>query len=263
MGSTPASGRRERDGDRDVKPAGRTTNDALFGGALLLAQPERGEGYRVNVDALLLAREALLGPQATGAVDLGAGVGAVGLSLLLGGAGRVALVERDPWMAALARVNAAPFGPRASVIEAPVEELGALEPADLVVCNPPFTPPGRGPAPPEARRSGARHGETAPFLQAAARLLSEAGRACFIYPAGELEALLEALAPAGLALEALRAVHPSPRSAARVVIAQLALATAARRALGRPARCLSPWFERDERGQPERGLAAFVAGATL
>src|SRR5262245_55763877 len=56
------------------------TQDALFDGALTLFQPARG--YRVNIDALLLAAFAARGRRARRAIDLGAGVGAVGLSLL-------------------------------------------------------------------------------------------------------------------------------------------------------------------------------------
>ncbi|HEY2516385.1 MAG TPA: hypothetical protein VGI39_36190, partial [Polyangiaceae bacterium] len=58
------------------------TNDTLFGGRVQLAQPGRGEGYRVNVDAILLADFARRAPRARAAVDLGAGVGAVSLALL-------------------------------------------------------------------------------------------------------------------------------------------------------------------------------------
>src|SRR5579871_1698704 len=83
------------------------TQDALFGGSVVLFQPPRGAGYRTNVDALLLAafaaaptpgNAALVVPARAGdrgvrqpplrprsapvAFDLGAGVGAVGLALL-------------------------------------------------------------------------------------------------------------------------------------------------------------------------------------
>src|SRR5258708_18429344 len=78
------------------------TQDALFGGSVVLFQPPRGAGYRTNVDALLLAAFASAplpvprsstpvsrapGPRpASVAFDLGAGVGAVGLALLRFGA---------------------------------------------------------------------------------------------------------------------------------------------------------------------------------
>src|SRR5688572_3687828 len=94
------------------------THDALFAGNVSIRQPARSAGYRVNVDAILLAAFAarrLSGgarPEARTAlarhaVDLGSGVGAVGLSLLhLGAAARVTMVEIDVELAELARLNA-------------------------------------------------------------------------------------------------------------------------------------------------------------
>src|SRR4051794_39738762 len=89
-----------------------TTTDALFGGALALRQPSRGAGYRVNVDAILLAAFAagLIGARnrtSHHAVDLGAGVGAVGLSMLhFAATKRVTMIEIDPHLASLATENA-------------------------------------------------------------------------------------------------------------------------------------------------------------
>ncbi|HEY3668042.1 MAG TPA: hypothetical protein VGL19_18695, partial [Polyangiaceae bacterium] len=56
-----------------------TTSDSLYGGAVSLRQPARG--YRVNVDAILLAAFAAQGRRAKLALDLGAGVGSVALGL--------------------------------------------------------------------------------------------------------------------------------------------------------------------------------------
>jgi len=76
----------------DLSPAP-ATQDALFGGSVVLFQPPRGAGYRTNVDALLLAGFATSSKVAKVAFDLGAGVGAVGLALLRLGAARS--VRRD------------------------------------------------------------------------------------------------------------------------------------------------------------------------
>ena len=84
----------------------RATQDTLFGGKLELSQPARGEGYRVNVNAILLADFAQQGGRSKVAFDLGAGVGAVSLALLHWSAvERVTLVEIDPLAAELARAN--------------------------------------------------------------------------------------------------------------------------------------------------------------
>src|SRR5215471_4486521 len=126
------------------------TQDALFGGSVVLFQPPRGAGYRTNVDALLLAGfAARSGKAAAVAFDLGAGVGAVGLSLLrLGVARRVVLVEVDEQPAAMARRNLDANGwtDLGEVVRADVRDVARSRrgQATLVVCNPPYVAPGRG-----------------------------------------------------------------------------------------------------------------------
>src|SRR5262249_32310759 len=80
------------------------TEDALLGGRVRLLQPRKG--YRVAVDAVLLAA-AVDATETTRILDLGAGVGAVGLCI----ASRVAAsqitgIELQPELAALAERNA-------------------------------------------------------------------------------------------------------------------------------------------------------------
>jgi tRNA1(Val) A37 N6-methylase TrmN6 len=122
-----------------------TTEDALLGGRLAIRQPAKG--HRVGTDAILLAAAA----PAEGVdrlVDVGAGVGAVALSLLarLGGA-EADLIEKEADLAALAEENAARNGlkTRTRVLCVDVaqarerRDLGLQdEAADLIVTNPPF-----------------------------------------------------------------------------------------------------------------------------
>ncbi len=129
------------------------TVDALFGGRVSLLQPARGHGYRVNVDAILLASFAAQArPHAEVAVDLGAGVGAVSLSLMrLASVDRLVLVERDEAVAALARRNLElnAVADRATVqvgdlwVPLPQQLPAIVGTADLVVTNPPYTPASR------------------------------------------------------------------------------------------------------------------------
>ena len=198
--------------------------DALFGGEVTLRQPARGEGYRVNVDALHLA--AFAGARrARAAVDLGAGVGAVALALLHARAvERVMLVEIDPRAAALARTNLAEngWGERGEVVCADVARAAReyAGTAQLVVCNPPYVEPGRGRAPREPARARARSGELAAFAAAARAFCARRGRACFVYPAGELATLIETLRAAGLEPKRMRAVHASANRPARVMMVE-------------------------------------------
>jgi len=231
-------------------------HESFFGGQLSLRQAARGAGYRTNVDALLLCREAQHHAPIAHVLDLGSGTGIVGLALCsLGAASRVTLVEKDPLAAALARENARRFA-SADVRETDVAELGSSVGADVVVCNPPYTPSTRGRPALEPRRAMARQGDLAPFLAAARYHLRPGGsRAIFVYPAADLTTLVRSASQAGLHPITLRFVHARPvRSVARIVLLTLAPARGA-------FEVLPPWYEwiGTER---EPSLASFLAGAS-
>ena len=109
----------------------------------MLLQPKRG--HRVGTDAALLVAAA--GTPEGRIVDVGAGVGAVGLALAQRSAlASVDLVEIDPEAAALANGNAERNGlqARTRVLRLDVlnprarREAGLAESAGCVVTNPPF-----------------------------------------------------------------------------------------------------------------------------
>src|SRR5262245_60494228 len=80
------------------------TEDTLLGGRVQLLQPARG--YRVAVDAVLLAAAVDAAPTDQ-VLDLGAGVGAVGLCLAARLPGcQIVGIELQPALAALAERNA-------------------------------------------------------------------------------------------------------------------------------------------------------------
>jgi tRNA1Val (adenine37-N6)-methyltransferase len=201
------------------------TDDALFGGRVALRQPAKGEGYRANVDALLLAAFARSERVSKLAYDLGAGSGAVGLALLaLAATERVVLVEADGAASEAARANLETNGwaDRGEVLACDVGDAARLPPAgaDLVVCNPPYVAPGKGRAPKRPGTARARSGELVPFTRAARRVLGRRARACFVYPARELGALWSALLDAGLVPKRLRAVHADANARARIVLVE-------------------------------------------
>lgn len=202
-----------------------TTRDAIFGGRVVLHQPARRAGYRVNADALILASFAS-GRRARRAFDLGSGVGAVGLALLhLGGAQHVTMIEVDASMCTLARANAEANGwsDRIDVVLGDVREAARdhAARADLVVCNPPYVPHGRGRAPSPAHAKS-RQGSLAIFLDAARILLGRRSRACFVYPAIEATTLFTELRARGLEPKRLRAVHGKRNAPARVLLVECA-----------------------------------------
>lgn len=117
-----------------------TTEDALLGGRVRLLQPRKG--YRIAVDAVLLAASVeVLVDQSV--LDLGAGVGAVGLCLLARVPGcRVVGIELQPSLATLAERNAHLNG-LGSRMRTVVHDLAHPLPSDLalfdhVATNPPY-----------------------------------------------------------------------------------------------------------------------------
>jgi tRNA1Val (adenine37-N6)-methyltransferase len=206
------------------------THDALLGGALRFVQP--ASGYRVNVDSILLAAFASNGRRAQLAVDLGAGVGVVAMLLHHHGAAReLALVERDPALAELARQNLQGQAARGRVLVhdlsgggLPRELLGA---AELVVSNPPFFLASEHRAPKSAARQQARLGGLEPFIEAASRALSgPKSRAVFVYPARALGELLRAADAVKLVAKRLRFVHAYGDRPARLALVELRRARA-------------------------------------
>jgi tRNA1(Val) A37 N6-methylase TrmN6 len=214
-----------REGENSsLPPAGEEdhTADALLNGRLHLRQPLRG--HRVGSDAILLAAAA---PVEAGdrLIDIGAGVGAVGLALAQRcEMAHALLVEIDPALAALASENAVANKLAARAQVAALDFFSAHErrnaglvagAADLVVTNPPFFEPGGVRASPDAARARAhvlartKHG--APPLQrwiiAALALLAPGGCFVMIHRPDALGAILAACV-GRLGALALLPIHP-------------------------------------------------------
>ena len=234
-----------------------TTTDSLYGGAVRLLQPARG--YRVNVDAPLLAAFAAQGPRAQVALDLGAGVGSIALGLHhLQVATHFELVEREAPLVALAEENAreAKMSSRAWCCD-----LGSGLPdelkqtADLVVSNPPFFDPANSRQGPHAAKTRARFGDLTPFIEAAAAAVSGTRtRVVFIYPARELSRFLASAERARLVPKRLRLVHADAASPARVALVEL------RRAKPGGLVILPPLLEWAAKGVRSAEVAQILAG---
>lgn len=209
-------------GERD------TSVDAVLGGRLRVRQPL--QGHRVGHDAILLAA-ATGGRAGEHAVEFGAGVGAAGLALAARVEGlKVALVEIDPTLAALAAGNARlnALDARVTAICADAESTSALATAglaagdaDRVLMNPPFRDPARQNVSPDPRRRLAHVG-TPDLLQrwvaSAAWLLRPGGILTLIWPADRDDELRAAMTPAFGAIAVLP-VHPRPdKPAIRILV---------------------------------------------
>jgi tRNA1(Val) A37 N6-methylase TrmN6 len=212
-------------------PAGELTEDRWLGGRLTLTQPKRG--HRVGTDAALLVAAAGDAQQGR-IVDVGAGVGAVGLALAQRNPlASVDLVELDLELAALAERNAARNGleARTRVLRLDVlssgerRKAGLAEPASCVVTNPPFFHAHAVRASPDAGKArahvlaGTEAGATlAEWIQASLAMLAPSGRFVMIHRPDALAAILAAIG-GRLGALALLPVHPtSGASAHRLLV---------------------------------------------
>jgi tRNA1(Val) A37 N6-methylase TrmN6 len=237
-----------------------TTTDTLYGGAVNLRQP--ANGYRVNVDAPILADFAAQGPRAAVAVDLGAGVGPVALGLHhVAAAAHFELVERETALVELAVENARLAGMShrtwcCELGDGLPEEL--RQSADLVVSNPPFFDPANARQGPNAAKTRARFGDLGPFLSAAvAAVRGVRTRVAFIYPARELGRFLAEATRLQLVPKRLRLVHADAQSPARVALIEL------RRAKPGGLVILPPLVEWASQGVRSPELARILSGKRL
>ncbi len=232
------------------------TEDQVIEGAPALFQP--AEGFRFNIDSLLLAAFAATVPVSGLVLDLGAGVGSVGLSLGQWNRSlRVVLLECQPTLVKLAQRNWVASGCEGEVLEFTLGQAAlpaALQQqANLVVANPPFFEPteGRPSRTPSERQ--ARFGALRPFVNAAAQALAgPRARAVFVYPARSLQTFLSVAGEHGLFAKRLRLVHPRHGSEARVALVEL------RRANPGGLKIESPLFEWSAPGQRCQELLAFT-----
>jgi len=211
----------------DSSMLGQLTCDGALDGRVVLWQSR--DGYRFSVDAVLLGH--FCRPARGGrTVDLGAGCGVVGLTLLARGAAHsVVAVELQKSLAWLAGRNAAHNRKLGSlcVIRADLREGGAALAAgqfDLAVANPPFFVPGMGLRSPNQERALARDESTLPLdelLRTARRLLRTTGRLGVIYPAPRLSDLMIAARQHDLEPKRLRLVHPWLEEPARLCLLEV------------------------------------------
>lgn len=178
------------------------TEDAFLGGKLRLRQLK--SGHRAGHDAMLLAA-ATSARSSDRVVDLGAGVGAAGLSLAKRVSGiELVLVEIDEALAELARGNAVANAIAAEVVVLDVTSAAGefaaagLSPdsVDVVLMNPPFNDSARHRASPDKARVSAHVATDATlesWIHAARRILKSGGVLTMIWRADGLAELLAAL----------------------------------------------------------------------
>lgn len=170
-----------------------TTLDHL-GGGWWVYQLKRG--HRFSTDDVLTARAARRArPDALRLLDLGSGIGSIGLFTLLGlpPEARLVAVEVQAISAQLARQSVAYNGleSRVELREGDLRDPAVLDGAglfDLITANPPYIPPGAGLVSPYPQRAQARveaHGDVFDYCRVVARHLAPEGRFCLCFAAAD------------------------------------------------------------------------------
>ena len=173
-------------------------------------------GHRYASDDVLTAWAAVSsGPAAQRVLDLGAGVGAVGLLALLRleATARLTAVEVQEVSVGLLRRTLSHNGiqDRVSIRHVDLRDAAALPEGalfDLITANPPYLPAARSSRSPHPQRAAARlelHGDVFDYCRVAARHLARGGRFCFCHRDGD-ERPEQAVARAGLALLSRRGI---------------------------------------------------------
>ena len=184
--------------------------------------------FRLGTDCVLLADFV----NTTGAgrgIELGCASGAAMLLLLTRSpALSMTGLEIVPEAAALARENMAANGltARAEILTGDIRDHRRLLPAgsfDLLVCNPPYFPPGSGALPRNADRAAAR-AELLCSLEeictAAGYLLKTGGRAFFVHRPERLAELFACMEGAGIEPKRLRLVCRNTDAAPSLLLAE-------------------------------------------
>jgi len=191
------------------------TEDALLSGRVRILQSRRG--YRVAVDAVLLA--AAVQPAAGERVlDLGAGVGAVGLCLATRVRGcTVVGIELQPALADLARRNAASNGLAERVqtivhdLARPLPDLGLF---DQVMSNPPYLAAAVADPPPDPSKALATVESSADlgrWLEVAVGALKPAGTLTLVHRSDRLEEIATHLVRLGCGALTVKRLPPAAR----------------------------------------------------
>jgi tRNA1(Val) A37 N6-methylase TrmN6 len=238
------------------------SEDAFLGGQLRLKQLK--SGHRAGHDAVLLAA-ATAARSGDRVADLGAGAGAAGLAVARRVAGiDLVLVEIDPALAGLARVNADANAIHAQVIVLDVEADAAAfaaagltpDSVDAVLMNPPFNDPARHRVSPDTAR-GVAHMATATTLSkwvhAARRILKSKGVLTLIWRADGIAEVLAAL-DHGFGSLQLLPIHGDARGLANRILVR---ATKGARA---PAQIHPALMLNDEQGVPNQNVQEILSG---
>lgn len=177
---------------------------------------QRARGHRHSVDDVLTAAYALeVSPRVTRHLDLGTGIGTVGLLVLwgMGAEASLAAIEAQTVSHRLLLANIAhnDLSRRVQPLLGDLRELALSERFPLITGSPPYFPVSAGIVPQDSQKAHARfelRGDVSDYASAAKRHLAPAGWFVFCFPTPQKARALAAVAGAGLSVIRLRDVIP-------------------------------------------------------
>ena len=177
---------------------------------------QRARGHRHSVDDVLTAAYALeVSPAVPHHLDLGTGIGTVGLLVLwgMGARARLTAIEAQTTSHRLLLANIAEnhLADRVQPLLGDLRELEASEKFLLITGSPPYFPTSAGIVPQDSQKAHARfelRGDVSDYARAAQRHLAPDGWFVFCFPTPQKARALSAVAGAGLCVLRLRDVIP-------------------------------------------------------
>ena len=217
------------------------------------------------MDSLLLSYFASMGFNAFNCLDLGAGCGTIGLSLLLSkSVSSVIAVEIQPELANLSKLSAHKNDLDKQFLSV-IQDIRFLKPDfskhelfDLIVMNPPFWPKSHR-LPLNDQKKIACHelfGQIPDWLKTANRFVSRRkGRVCIVYPAKRLDLLLQSVTLNKLHPTRLQMVHPNNLRDAELVLLEARPVSKGNLSI------LPPLFLKTSEGHDSQELNDIISGA--
>ena len=236
-------------------------DEAVISDHLVVRQRRRG--YRFGLDALLLATDLPDLPDGSRVWELGAGQGAVALSVGAREPGwQIVALERHDGLLGLLRHNIESNGSEVQARAGDVRERKELPHAvaTLVLCNPPYYKADSYRLGEDVERAGARyelHGGLGDFVRAAAKLLMPRGVLKMVLPPERLADAMREAAEIGMGVERLRFVHD--REGQSAYLFELECRKGGRAAL----EVRAPLVVREADGRYTEEVARRVAGAAV
>jgi len=228
----------------------------------LIAQ--RKHGHRHSIDDVLTAWYALqVSPLAGGILDLGTGIGTVGLLTLwgMGSAARLVCVEAQEISHRILQSNIDANGLRERVDSrhGDLRKLSLDRKFGLITGSPPYFSPGAGLIPKDSQKAHARfelRGDVRDYARAAVQHLAPGGWFVLCFPTAQAQRALDGISAAGLAT--VRRCDVIPRDSLPALFTVFACRHACEVAGGTIVE--EPFIVRDEAGRLTAAMAAVRRG---